>query len=99
MAPAKKSPSKIVQPDSHTDRIRSSYSTTYDTWEPSGQPRLWWLLRVIRQSPLVCWVSGHRPLPRNGVIALLESAHCADEMPPLDFAVCTRCGLIYCVRV
>ena len=53
----------------------------------------------INRPRFFCWIIGHVPMPRTGVVRLLESAHDVDDPPPFDFAVCARCGCIYCLNV
>src|SRR5689334_12682863 len=52
-----------------------------------------------RNLPLLCWFLGHTPAPRNGLIALLESAYFPDESPPLNVTLCERCRGLYCYDV
>ncbi len=49
--------------------------------------------------PLMCWIIGHKPMRRNGIHALLESAYEADVLPPFDVVICQRCRAIYVLEV
>jgi len=57
------------------------------------------VLTRITQNLLMCWIIGHKPMRRNGIHALLESAYEVDERPPFDVVICQRCRAIYVLEV